>query len=151
MPPAAEPLRRRLETSLRAAMKDRDAAAVATLRAALSDIDNAEAVPAPDDLAPGPAGGPIAGARDGAGAGDVAPRELSEADVTAIVRAEIDDLRSSADEYVALGRDEQAAQLRVQADLLEGHLSATSPAPARVPGTGRGPRHGAGGLPANKA
>ena len=146
-----EPLRRRLETSLRAAMKDRESAAVGALRAALGAIDNAEAVPLPDGPATAPTTGPIAGARDGAGAGDVAPRELSEADVTAIVRAEIDDLRSSADEYVALGRDQQAAQLRVQADLLEGHLSATSPAPARVPGTGRGPRHGAGGLPANKA
>jgi hypothetical protein len=105
-------------------MKDRDAAAVATLRAALSDIDNAEAVPAPDDLAPGPAGGPIAGARDGAGAGDVARRELGEADVRAMVRAEVDDLRSNADEYVLLGKDEDAARLRAGADLLEAHLSA---------------------------
>lgn len=132
-------------------MKDRETAAVGALRTALGAIDNADAVPSPDGPATAPTTGPIAGATDGAGAGDVARRELSEADVTAIVRAEIDDLRSSADEYDALGRDEQAAQLRVQADLLERHFSADSHAPARVFGTGRGRRHGAGGLPANNA
>jgi hypothetical protein len=120
----AEPLRRRLETSLRAAMKNQDAAAVGALRTALSAIDNAEAVPPPDAPAPGPAGGPIAGARDGAGAGDVARRELGEVDVRAMVRAEVDDLRSNADGYVLLGKDEDAARLRAGADLLEAHLSA---------------------------
>jgi len=84
-------------------MKDRETAAVGALRTALGAIDNADAVPSPDGPATAPTTGPIAGATDGAGAGDVARRELSEADVTAIVHAEIDDLRSSADEYDALG------------------------------------------------
>jgi|SRR6516165_1585016 len=128
MPPAAEPLRRRLETSLRAAMKDRDTAAIGALRAALGAIDNAEAVPPPvaPTTAPtaGPTAGPIAGARAGAGAGDVARRELNEADVRAIVRAEVEDLNSNADEYVLLGKEEEAVRLRAEADLLEAHLSA---------------------------
>ena len=52
MPPVVEPLRRRLETSLRAAMKDRESAAVGALRAALGAIDNAEADAPEEAVAP---------------------------------------------------------------------------------------------------
>jgi uncharacterized protein len=104
-------------------MKDRDPVAVEALRTVLGAIDNAEAVPSPEDSAPGPIQSPIASATQGVGAGDVPRRDLSDPDVAAIVRAEVDDLRASAEEYHGLGRDEPAKRLGAQADMLETHLS----------------------------
>lgn len=115
--PTPEPLRSRLRAELRVAMKARDTAAVATLRTTLGAIDNAEAVapaagPAPDDS-------PIAGASVGLGSSEVPRRELTEADVGAIVAAEVGSLRAAAEEYTSLGRAEHAADLTHRATLLE--------------------------------
>ena len=119
----AEPLRARLQTGLRRAVKTRDTDAVAALRSALGAIDNAEAVPSPAS-ATGLTAGPIAGARRGAGAGDAPRRSLSEDDIRAIVVAEIAELRASAAQYRRLGRHQQAERLGNRADLLDGLLSA---------------------------
>jgi len=105
-------------------MQERDSLAVQALRAALGAIDNAEAIPTPpSNTATAPTDGRIAGARHGAGAGEAPRKDLSEEDVSAIVRAEVDDLRSNAEEYDGLGQAEWAARLRAQAELLEAQLS----------------------------
>ena len=110
-------LTERLRTARTDAMRRRDRAATSALRTALSAIANAEAVDA--SIAPDPHSASIAGAVTGVGAAEVARRELGLAQVVAIVRAEIDDLRASADEYDGLGQDEQAAELRAGADAVE--------------------------------
>jgi hypothetical protein len=90
--------------------------AVAALRSALSAIDNAEAA----DLghAPSMQPGTIAGGVAGLGAGDVPSRELSAAEVVAVVRAEIAEYRTAAADYVHAGQHEHARRLRAQADVL---------------------------------
>jgi uncharacterized protein YqeY len=115
-----DPLRQRLRSSLRDAMKARDAAAVDAYRSALSAIDNAEAVP--PSTTPAAGGGPIAGSVAGAGAGDTPRRELRDDEIRAIVAAEIEDRRAAAAEYERLGHHDRAARLRDQAQLLETRL-----------------------------
>ncbi|XVU26127.1 hypothetical protein ACQPZJ_03435 [Actinoplanes sp. CA-054009] len=113
------PLRQRLREALPAAMKARDRAAVAALRATLAAIDNAEAVTAdggtPESLA-------IETLPTGVGATEVARRVLTEEEVRRIVRAEADDRERAAVEYVDLGRPERADQLRAEAGALLAHL-----------------------------
>jgi uncharacterized protein YqeY len=110
-------LTERLHTARTDAMRRRDRAATSALRTALSAIANAEAVDA--SVAPRHDSTSIAGAVTGVGAAEVARRELTFTQVVAIVHAEIDDLRASADEYDGLGQDEQAAELRAGADAVE--------------------------------
>jgi uncharacterized protein YqeY len=109
-------LRRRLNDSLRAALKARNAAAMAALRSAIGAIDNAEAVQRPDDSAQ--QGGKVARSHLGVGVADVARRELSTDDVVEILRAEIADRTSVAADYERMGRDEQATSLRAEAAVL---------------------------------
>jgi len=104
-------VRQSLKTSLRVALKARDATSVAALRSALSAIDNAEAV---DRSTPT--------ARLGVGAADVARRELSTEEVLAILRTEVAERTSAAAEYELLGRTEQAARLRAEAATLASYL-----------------------------
>ena len=116
------PLRDRLRTALRTAMKARDAAAVAALRSALGAIDNAEAVDAAHvaSTAEGPGG--LAGTV-GLGAGEATRRTLTEADVERIVRAEAADRRAAAREYEGLGQADRASRLDAEAGILEAQLS----------------------------
>jgi uncharacterized protein YqeY len=97
-------------------MKARQPDAVAALRSALSAIDNAEAVEAPDPLPTGE--GPIAGAVVGFGATEVPRRVLSAVEETAIVQLEVDERLGAAADYDRLGRAEAAAKLRAQAAVL---------------------------------
>lgn len=118
--PDASPLRTRLQQALPTALKARDTAAVAALRSALAAIDNAHAVAAP----PTPrSGAVIAGAVTGLGAGDAQRRNLSEGDITAIVRAEIADRRAAAADCERTGQPDAAARLTAEADVLAGHLA----------------------------
>ncbi|MVU76605.1 hypothetical protein GPX89_05020 [Nocardia sp. ET3-3] len=113
------PLRDRLRTALPAAMKARDRAATAALRSALAAIDNAEAVDGSEIRA-----GAIENSAVGLGTAEVARRELTEADVAAIVRAEIDDRLTAAKEYETLpGGFDRAAALRAEAAALTTHLT----------------------------
>ncbi len=114
-------LRTRLRRALTAALKARDKDAVSALRSALSAIGNAEAV---DPGEPGPgrpaatgsdhvAGAvPFAGAGTGPGAAEAERRHLTEADVTAIVRAEAAERAAAASQYEHAGHAGQAAGLR---------------------------------------
>ena len=115
-PSNVEPLRLRLRVALAAAMKARDAAAVAALRSALGAIDNAEAiVPPPASRA---TSGVIAGAVTGHGAGEMARHDLSETCIAEIVRAEVADRQTAAAEYEGLGRGDHATRLRAEAAAL---------------------------------
>ena len=108
--------------------------AAAAIRSALAAIGNAEAVPsrptpgqtagtaaALDATERTPVGSEhIAGAAAGLGAAEAERRHLTEADIAVIVRAEISDRRSAADQYDRLGRTERAERLRREADVLTG-------------------------------
>ena len=120
-------LRGRLRGALPAAMKARDAAAVAALRSALAAIDNAEAVePAP--ASPAEAGhAKLAGTVAGLGAAEVERRHLQEAEVEQIVQAEVADRRAAADAYERAGQAERAGRLRAEAEVLSSHLGGPAP------------------------
>ena len=110
-------MRTDLRRDLTSAMRARDRAAVSALRSALSAIENAEAVPI-EQRSPADGVGPVAGA----GATDVARRELTDADVLAIVEREAGDRTDSAEQYDRLGQHDHAQRLRAEADVLSRYL-----------------------------
>ncbi|UGT42145.1 GatB/YqeY domain-containing protein [Nocardia yamanashiensis] len=111
-------LRDRLRAAVPVAMKARDRTATAALRSALAAIDNAEAVDGSDVQA-----GAIESSAVGLGAAERERRILTEADIEAIVRAEIADRRTAASEYDGLsGGAERAASLRAEAAALTAQL-----------------------------
>jgi uncharacterized protein YqeY len=112
--------RETLRTSLLTARKDRDTTRVAALRSALSAIDNAET---PDGVGvDASASGAIANAVVGLGAAEVARRELSDAQIRELVRAEIDERLTAARDFTAGGHTERAAKLHAEAEVLSGLL-----------------------------
>ena len=105
-----------LRSSLREAMLAKDRASLSALRSALPAIDNAGAVDVPTrNLA-------IEETAIGAGAGDVARRELDRSAVESIIRSEIADLESAAQSYEDLGQHDEAEALRTGANTLRSHL-----------------------------
>jgi uncharacterized protein len=111
------PVQDRLRQALRAAMKARDTAAASALRSALAAIANAEAVPS----ATAPAAGShqhIAGSVQGLGAAEAERRTLTEADVAAIVEAEVADREAAATQYEQAGHTDRAERLRREAGVL---------------------------------
>jgi uncharacterized protein YqeY len=107
----------RLRIALTEALRSRDSIAASALRSALGAVANAEAVPSAHTSRV--AGSEhVAGAVAGLGAAEAPRRELTEQDVTAIVAAEISDRRSAAGDYERLGRSDQSARLRREADIL---------------------------------
>ncbi|MCP2280267.1 hypothetical protein [Nocardia amikacinitolerans] len=94
-------------------MKARDRHAAAALRSALAAIDNAEAVEIGDARA-----GAIEASVVGLGGAEVERRQLSEADIEGIVRAEIAERLTSAASYADLGRADRGAVLRAEAEAL---------------------------------
>jgi uncharacterized protein YqeY len=118
----------RLRADLAAALKDairgRDTVAASALRTTLSAIANAEAV-ATSTQPKAAVGSPhFAGAFAGLGAGEVARRQLSAADVRAIVLAEIAEREHAAAEYAANGLSSQAERLHTEADILNAVIAA---------------------------
>lgn len=120
----AEHWRDRLRASLQAARKSRDTVSVTAIRSALSAIDNAETPQA--DQTDTRIGGAIAGAVSGVGSTEVARRVLSDAEIRALVQAEVDERLTAADEYIANGHHDRAADLQSQAAVLM-HLLSQSP------------------------
>ena len=105
-----------LREALLAARKDRDTVRVSALRSALSAIDNAET---PDHVAvQAPSSGTIAGGVVGLGAAEVARRELSDGEIRALLRAEIDERLTAADDFTAGGHTERATTFRAEAAVL---------------------------------
>jgi hypothetical protein len=113
---AAQLWRTTLRDALLAARKNRESTRVSALRSALSAIDNAET---PDDAwVDAPSSGTIAGAAVGVGAAEVARRELSDAQIRELVRAEIDERLAAARDFTTGGHIEHAAMLRAEAAVL---------------------------------
>ncbi len=111
----SEDLRRRLRGALPAALKERDRDLVSALRSTLAALDNAEAVPVEEA---GTGSLALEHTPVGVGAREVARRELSDADVRRLVRAEIDDRRAAARVYERAGHPERAQRLDTEADRL---------------------------------
>lgn len=112
-----------MRRDLTAAMKARQPDAVAALRTALAALDNAEAVPV-EHLPEIDGDGPVAGARTGVGSTEMPRRELSLADVRAILRAQIAERMTAVAEYRGLGRVDEAGKLQREAAVLERYLGA---------------------------
>jgi uncharacterized protein len=113
---SADEWRTRLRTALLAARKDRDIARVSALRSALSAIDNAET---PDGVRlDAPSSGKIAGGVAGLGAAEVERRELSDAQIRELLRAEIDERLTAARQAAGGGHGERATVLRAEAAVL---------------------------------
>jgi hypothetical protein len=111
-------MRTALRRDLTAAIKAKDRVAITALRSALAAIENAEAPPI-DAATPAAVGNDhLAGALLGVGAGEIDRHELTDTELSAIVEKEIHDRTVVAAEYENLGRDERAARLRAEADVL---------------------------------
>jgi hypothetical protein len=117
-------VRERMRGALRAAMKSRDLVAVAALRAGLAAIDNAEAVEVGQGTRVVATHPELAGTLVGLGAGEVARRALTDAEMEAFVRAEAGELRSAAEGYRRAGQREEAERLLAQAAVLSALLGA---------------------------
>ena len=115
-------MRTELRQGLIAAMKARDSVAVSALRSAIAAIDNAEAV----DVAPEPASlvgsEHVAGAVAGVGSTELPRRTLDDAEMEAIVRAQMDERVAAAQQFDELGATERAEQLRAEAAVLARYL-----------------------------
>jgi uncharacterized protein YqeY len=115
-PQPADLWRTKLRDALLTARKDRDTTRTSALRSALSAIDNAET---PDGArVDGASSGTIAGAVTGLGGAEVARRQLSDTQIRALLRAEVDERMSAADEFTAGGHPERATLLREEAAVL---------------------------------
>lgn len=113
---AAQLWRTTLREALLAARKERDATRVSALRSALSAIDNAET---PDGVeVDAPASATIASGVEGLGAAEVARRELSDAQIRDLLRAEVEERLAAALQVSDGGRPERAAALRAEAAVL---------------------------------
>jgi uncharacterized protein YqeY len=107
--------RRTLRDALLVARKNRDSTRVSALRSALSAIDNAET---PDGArVDASSSGTIAGGVAGLGAAEVARRELSDAEIRELVRAEVDERLAAAGQFDT-SHTERAATLRAEAAVL---------------------------------
>jgi uncharacterized protein YqeY len=115
-------VRARLRAALPVAMKARDKPAVGALRAALAALDNAEAVDADAAGLRTVESEHVAGSVGGLGAGEAARAALDERQARALLAREVQERRDAARGYDEHGRDEEAARLRAEADLLAGFL-----------------------------
>lgn len=115
-------VRERMGAALTASIKSRDRVAVAALRSALARVANAEAVHV-DSV---PRAGALHDAPVGAGAADAPRRELTEADVLAVVEAEVAEYERSARHLADAGRPEDAARVTAEANVLRGILAGSS-------------------------
>lgn len=118
-------LRARMRTDLVTAMKARERDTVSALRTAIAALDNAEAVEVADDphAASRATSEHVAGASVGVGAAETARRTLTADDVRGVLRAQIAERTTEADQYEALGQADAAARLRREADALRPYLS----------------------------
>ncbi len=113
----ARPVRDGLVSALTAAMAQRDRAAMAVYRTALSAIDNAQAVPMGEEHR----AGAIESSAAGVGRSEVKRRSLTREDEVDIVRREIQDRQLTAD-LLATTNPDSARQLRAGAVLLQALL-----------------------------
>jgi uncharacterized protein len=106
-------LKQKLQTSMTAALKAKDAVGTAAFRSALAAIANAEAVESLDE------GHPALGI----GAREMPRRRLTEDQMEEIVRREVADLEAAAADYESRGRGDDARRLRDESAALRKLLS----------------------------
>ena len=113
----AEALRTRLRQDLRAAMKAQRRDEMAALRNLIAAIDNAESV---EDASSTPlsASEHVAGSVRGLGAADAERRSLSARDLQRIIETELWERDAQAERLTLLGRVDDAARLRTEADVI---------------------------------
>jgi uncharacterized protein YqeY len=110
--------RQTLRAQLLAARKERDPTRVSALRSALSAIDNAETPDAGDHGMP--TGGVVAGSVAGLGAAEVPRRVLTDTEIRTLLRAEVAERLTAADQMHMHtgGHGERAAAVRAEAEVL---------------------------------
>lgn len=111
-------LRSRLRRDLRAAMKAQRRDEMAALRTLIAAIDNAEAVDDAPVSSPRSSGEWVAGAVRGLGAADAARRSLSERELQRIIETQLWERDAQAERLTLLGRADDAARLRTEADVI---------------------------------
>lgn len=102
-----------MQAGLREAMRSRDRSAVVALRTALAALSNAEAPPI--ESAPLEVRGDLV---------QHGRRELSDADVTTILLAQIDDRERTIAEILPYGQDAEVTTLRAEIVILRGYVTA---------------------------
>ncbi len=112
--PSSLSLREQLKTDLKTAFKARQSHAVTALRSVLGEIDNAEAIALDDTM------GPVVGKFN-----ERPRKQLTEAQIQDILRADAETIRVSLAEYQLLGKTEEAAQLQAEWEVLAKYLSST--------------------------
>lgn len=112
----AQQWRTLLRDALLASRKARDSIRVAAVRSALSAIDNAEAPDATHVDAP--RSETIAGGVVGVGAAEVPRLDLSDGQIQALLRGEIEEWLAAASHFADGGHPERAATLRAEARVL---------------------------------
>ena len=108
-------LREQMKADLIQAMKARQNATVATLRAILAAIDNAEAVPIEETAMPAE---PLLGQQH-----EVPRKLLSAADIRQIIQQEAAERRAASQKYATLGQPAEAERLQTAAALIEAYLT----------------------------
>jgi uncharacterized protein YqeY len=106
---SATDLKERLRADLKTAMRARKPGEVAVIRTLIAAIDNAEAVPI-DGLEER--------LRQREAIGEVARRELDAAALDAVLAKESDTRLAAAEDYDRHGRNDDAARLRQEAELV---------------------------------
>ncbi len=106
-----------LKADLRAAMRERKAAEMTTLRGLISAIDNAQAVPVGDRH------DTYVFHAFGDSAVEVPRRALSRDDIREVVEAEIRVRNDAAADYRHLGRDDKAQELTDEIETLSRYLN----------------------------
>jgi uncharacterized protein len=107
-----ESIRGRVKSDLQAAVQARQQTPVEVLRTLLASIENAEAVPLEE--ANRQALDPTR---------DVPRRQLSEAQILAILQDEADERKRAIATYETMGRQDVVAQLRVERNIIAGYLA----------------------------
>jgi uncharacterized protein len=108
-PDAAEAMRQKLQTDLRAAMKGRQALDVAVLRGLIAAIDNAGAVPLAGKSEPPQH--------------EVERRHLDSGEVQALLRREYEAHQAAVSEFARLGRGAESEQARFATAIVSRYLS----------------------------
>jgi uncharacterized protein YqeY len=106
-----------LRLELTTAMKQRDPDAVVALRTAIAAIENAQAIEV-RDTGLGATMAHMSRAGHEAAQTELPRRELSDAQVDAIIRAQINERQQDSKRYDALGQAEAATHLRAEAAAL---------------------------------
>lgn len=114
----ASSMRLKIQADLRAALRERDPRRISTLRNLIAAIDNAEAVPIPqnrDEVGACAPSDAAHGTTTGKGPTEVPRRLLSEQEVNAILRREHESSMAAAAELRAYGAVERAEYLEAEA------------------------------------